>query len=76
MKEKHFSTWADKILQTYPIGPEEITLLSDFDQAMAQEGLGTSTRHAVVESFLQIEAVEGRRFRFRKMLMALRGEAK
>lgn len=68
---KHFSTWADKVLHTYPIGPSEAEILSGFDEAMAKNGLGTRTRHMVIEEFLSQEVFKGRRYSFGEALQHL-----
>lgn len=65
---KHFSTWADRILNTYAIGPSEADLLTDFNIAMSKNGIGTRIRHMIIEDFLNQEVLKGRRYDFRKAL--------
>lgn len=57
---KHFSTWADRMLNTYVIGPTEAELISGVDEAMAKNGIGTRVRHLVIEDLLNQEVVKSR----------------
>lgn len=65
---KHFSTWADRILNAYPVGPAEVEVLSDFDEMMARNGLSVSRRHKIIEDFLNHEAIKGKKYSFRMVL--------